>query len=177
MRDACHSMACQVVHRSAPSIQTGEPRAAEAECATLTAAPPGRPLSLPFVYLFPLSHIISFLALLFQGCTAFPVPAVTLLLTLLRLCKSSGKLGSSGPEGRLGVSVQHHPPLTVQECGVLFERASWYLGRSTRCFFVDMLPEYPTSKKLFSEPRLLSCRGFGISLWNRFSGRVILCSK
>ena len=44
MWDACHSMAWQAVHRSADRIQTGKPLAAEAECVSLTAAPPGQSL-------------------------------------------------------------------------------------------------------------------------------------
>ena len=43
MWDACHSMAWQVVSRSAPWIRTGKPQATEAERRNLTAAPPGRP--------------------------------------------------------------------------------------------------------------------------------------
>ena len=40
--DAFHSMAWEVVCRSTPRIQTSEPWAAEAQCANLTAVPPGR---------------------------------------------------------------------------------------------------------------------------------------
>ena len=39
MRDACHSMACQAVHRSVPRIRTGKPQAAEGKWANLTAMP------------------------------------------------------------------------------------------------------------------------------------------
>ena len=42
MWDTCHSMTWQTVHRSAPGIPTGEPGAAQAECANLTTAPLGR---------------------------------------------------------------------------------------------------------------------------------------
>ena len=48
MWDACHSMACQAVCKSTSGIRTGDPRAAEAERANLTAAPPGGPLKLDF---------------------------------------------------------------------------------------------------------------------------------
>ena len=44
MWDVCHSMAWQVVRRSAPGIWTGEPWAPEAEGANLTTAPLGQPL-------------------------------------------------------------------------------------------------------------------------------------
>ena len=40
-----------MVHRSAPGIQTGEPQAAEVECANLTAAPQGQPLKSLFLTL------------------------------------------------------------------------------------------------------------------------------
>ena len=43
MWDACHSMVCQAVRRFAPRIPTGEPWAARAERANLTAAPPDQP--------------------------------------------------------------------------------------------------------------------------------------
>ena len=43
MWDAYHSMACQVVHRSAPGILTSKLWAAEAECANLTVVPLGWP--------------------------------------------------------------------------------------------------------------------------------------
>ena len=43
MWDACHSVAQQAVHKSTLRIQTGEPRAAEAEHVNLTAAPLGWP--------------------------------------------------------------------------------------------------------------------------------------
>ena len=46
--DTYHSMAWQVVHRSAPRIQTGEPQAAKAEHVNLTAAPLGWPHELIF---------------------------------------------------------------------------------------------------------------------------------
>ena len=42
--DACHSMACQGVRRSAPGIQTGKARTTKAERENLTAAPLSRPL-------------------------------------------------------------------------------------------------------------------------------------
>ena len=42
--DSCHSMACQVVCRSSPEIQTSEPWATESECANLTTGPPDQPL-------------------------------------------------------------------------------------------------------------------------------------
>ena len=43
MWDACHSMACQAVHRSVAGIWTGEPQAAKVEHVNLTAMPPGQP--------------------------------------------------------------------------------------------------------------------------------------
>ena len=54
MWDACHSIAWQAVHRSAPGIQTGEPRAAKAECANLTAVPLGQPPQHTFKHNFSL---------------------------------------------------------------------------------------------------------------------------
>ena len=57
MWDACHSMAWQAMRRSAPGIQTSEPRAVEAEHVNLTAASLGWPLlsilfniELPFAF-------------------------------------------------------------------------------------------------------------------------------
>ena len=41
-------MACQAVHRSTPGIQTGESRAAKAECANLTTVP----LAGPYQFFF-----------------------------------------------------------------------------------------------------------------------------
>ena len=46
--DTCHIMAWQAVCRSAPGIWTGEPQAAEAECAHLTTALPGWTLPVHF---------------------------------------------------------------------------------------------------------------------------------
>ena len=43
MWDAFHSNGLMSSAMSAPEIQTGKPWAAEAECANLTAAPPGQP--------------------------------------------------------------------------------------------------------------------------------------
>ena len=59
MWDACHSMAWQEVHRSAPGIRTSEPRAAKVKCVNLTAAPLVRPPNPSFCIFLPESYILS----------------------------------------------------------------------------------------------------------------------
>lgn len=55
--------------------------------------------------MFPVSHIIAFPGLPFQGYAAFP--AILLLSALMRVSTlSSGELGSPGPEAPGGASLQ-----------------------------------------------------------------------
>ena len=69
---------------STPGIRTGEPRAAKAERAHLTAAPPGRPhIFCLFIY-FTASNIIDYISILEKN-----FPSLALCLRVMMSLKSS----------------------------------------------------------------------------------------